>query len=177
MNFTPGQVVRVNHRKSMADRRIARIIGNLGPDNYRLEFVDSLELSEDQRMYCRGEYLTVVEGIPNAGVYLIATIVEYNSYGQMYTGQCLAHGSEPNKIADTVAQHWYPASHGVWDEREHSWRFPTLGQSVEVQDYEEICVGDYALMRNWLKDCTPGYSHYTSNGEDNRERVHPSSDS
>lgn len=166
-NLTPGQIVRVTNNRSTAYGRIARVTADIGGGGFKISFVDlpltssSLEVQASE-MYSNHEYLTPIEGVPSADFYLVIKIAAYPLPDHCYYELCIAHGNGQNheQFANSVAQHWYE-SDSEWDEKSKAYVF-LLDRRIEVvaDNYEEISLAQYIQLRNWMKDCTPGYAGY-----------------
>lgn len=169
-NFTPGQIVRVNRVESMAFGRIARITQNIGGESSEIHFVDlplgtppSSKEWSGRTMHSNHEYLTPIEGVPAAAHYIFVTIVEYNG-SFCYHEHCLAHirsDQTPDQVAGEIARQWYEGG-GQWNEEEKAYIFTEFDRRITVEhnNHEEISLGQYVQLRNWLRDCTPGYAGY-----------------
>ncbi len=168
-DFKPGQIVRVNRVESGAFGRIARVVQNIGGNTSKIEFVDlplgTPSTSEEwtgRTMYSNHEYLTPIEGVPNANFYLVIKIAVYPLPNHCYYELCIAHGNgkDHEQLANSVAQHWYEGD-SEWDEKSKAYVF-LLDRRVEVvaDNWEEISIAQYTQLRNWMKDCTPGYAGY-----------------
>ncbi len=170
-NFIPGQIVRVTNKRSMAYGRIARITADIGGGGFKIGFVDfpidrnvvSSPEVQTEGMYSNHEYLAPVKGVPDAAHYLFVTIVEYNG-SFCYHEHCLAHirsDQTPDQVAGEIARQWYEVG-GQWDEEEKAYVFTEFDRRITVEhnNHEEISLGQYVQLRNWLRDCTPGYAGY-----------------
>lgn len=171
IKLTPGQIVKVTNQKSMAYGRIARVVQDIGGGGSKISFVD-LPLPDDRatsspedwakEMYSSNEYLLPVEGVPNADFYLVVKIATYPLPDHCYYELCIAHGNgkKHEQLANDVAQHWYEGD-SEWDEKSKAYVF-LIDRRVEViaDNWEEISITQYIQLRNWMKDCTPGYAAY-----------------